>query len=96
MQAITTKYLGPTDHRGSRIKATTEAGSKTYDWDAELGVEDNHRKAALRLALHLGWIHGVVRAAHGHEVAAGARFSGLASGSIDGADRYAHCLIPVP
>jgi hypothetical protein len=40
-QAIVTKFLGPTDHRGSRIKATAEAGSITVSWDHGLGVEEN-------------------------------------------------------
>lgn len=29
MQAIETKYLGPTNTRGSRIKASAQAGSKS-------------------------------------------------------------------
>lgn len=33
MQAITTKYLGPTDTKGSRIKVSSYCGSKTYSYD---------------------------------------------------------------
>lgn len=33
MQTITTKYLGPTDTRGSRIKVSSYWGSKTYSYD---------------------------------------------------------------
>ena len=33
MQAITTRYLGPTDTRGSRIKVSSYWGSKTYSYD---------------------------------------------------------------
>lgn len=49
MQAIETKYLGPTNTLGSRIKASCERGSITVQWDYSLGVEDNHRAAAARL-----------------------------------------------
>jgi hypothetical protein len=55
-QAIVTKFLGPTDHRGSRIKATAEAGSITVSWDHGLGVEENHLKAATALAWRFGWL----------------------------------------
>lgn len=33
MQTITTKYLAPTNSRGSRIKVTSNRGSKTYSYD---------------------------------------------------------------
>lgn len=33
MQTITTKYLAPTNSRGSRIKVTSALGSKTYSYD---------------------------------------------------------------
>ena len=56
MQAIITRYLGPTDHRGSRIKATAQAGSVTLEWDDRLNVEVNHDRAALALANKFGWI----------------------------------------
>lgn len=55
-QAITTKWLAPTNTKGSRIKATTGSGiGKTYDWDHGLSVECNHTQAALALAEDLGW-----------------------------------------
>jgi hypothetical protein len=54
-QAIETKYLGPTNHRGSRVKATSQAGSITVSWDDALDVNDNHRAAAKALAKKLGW-----------------------------------------
>ncbi len=53
--AITTKYLGPTNHRGSRIKANSQAGSITLPRDYSLNVSDNHAKAARALAEKLGW-----------------------------------------
>lgn len=54
-QAITTKYLGPTNHRGSRIRATAQAGSVVVSWDDELDVNDNHLAAARTLAAKFSW-----------------------------------------
>ena len=44
-QAITTKYIGPTNTRGSRIKASCERGSLTVDWDYDLNQGENHAAA---------------------------------------------------
>lgn len=62
MQAIQTKYLGPTNTRGSRIKATCAAGSLTIPYPHELDQgQSAHRKAAEALAAKLGWLnHGVL------------------------------------
>ena len=54
-QAIITKYLGPTNFRGSRVKATAQAGSITLSWDDALGVDENHLRAALALCKKFGW-----------------------------------------
>ncbi len=54
-QAIVTRFLGPTNHRGSRIKATADAGSVTTSWDYALGPEENHTAAAKALAVKFGW-----------------------------------------
>lgn len=54
-QAIVTKYLGPTNFRGSRIKASAYAGSVTIDYDASLNTEQNHMAAARKLAHKYGW-----------------------------------------
>jgi hypothetical protein len=54
-QAIETKYLGPTNVRGSRVKATAEAGSVTLTWDDALNSDANHIKAAQALAKKYGW-----------------------------------------
>lgn len=56
MQAIQTKYLGPTDTRGSRIRAVCEAGSVTVGYDHSLNAEGNHKAAAKALCEKLGWI----------------------------------------
>lgn len=56
VQAIVTKFLGPTNFRGSRIKASAAAGSITVSSDHSLGIEANHAVAAETLAAKLGWI----------------------------------------
>ena len=50
LQAITTKYLAPTNTRGARIKATAQAGSITIPWDYSHEAIGNHYKAACELA----------------------------------------------
>lgn len=55
MQAIITKYHGPTNTRGSRITAKCDAGSVTIPYPYELSGEDVHRKAAETLRDKLGW-----------------------------------------
>lgn len=56
MQAIRTRFYGPTNHRGARIRATSAGGtSVTIDHDDALSSEDNHRAAVEKLATKLGW-----------------------------------------
>lgn len=55
MQAIETRYFGPTDSKGSRVKATCEAGSVTLSWDDGKDSTGNHDAAARNLILRLGW-----------------------------------------
>jgi len=80
MQAIVTKFVGPTTHRGSRVVAKADAGRRVYSWHDDLGIEDNHRAAALAFAHEFGWLDGPY-------------YTNITSGSIDGASRYAHILI---
>lgn len=55
MQSITTKFIGPSNTRGSRIKATTAGGSTlTIPYCHESG-HGSHSKAAIALARKLGW-----------------------------------------
>ena len=54
-QAITTKFIGPTNCRGSRVKATCQAGSVTIGWDDALDINENHDAAARALAEKFGW-----------------------------------------
>ena len=56
MVAIVTKYIGPTDYRGSRIKATAGNGQTiTIGYDHELSIEKAHRKAAQALCDKMKW-----------------------------------------
>lgn len=55
MQAIQTKYLSPTNHRGSRIKAWCAARRLVVPWDHALDPEANHQAAALKLQVLMGW-----------------------------------------
>jgi hypothetical protein len=57
-QAIETKYLAPTNTKGSRIQVSSEAGRKTYGYDYSLDTTDNHDKAAEKYARALGWLEG--------------------------------------
>jgi hypothetical protein len=54
-QAIVTKFIGPTNFRGSRVKATAAAGSVTLNWDHALNSEANHAAAAKALAEKYEW-----------------------------------------
>ena len=58
---IQTRYLGPTDRRGSRMKAFARDGRKAepavlMSYDYALDASGNHSKAAAALALLMGWI----------------------------------------
>jgi len=55
MNAIQTRYLGVTNTRGSRIKATCESGSVTIDYPHELSGMACHALAAKKLVEKLGW-----------------------------------------
>jgi len=54
-QAIETKYLGPTNSRGSRIKASCAAGSITVSYDHAKDIAENHEAALCALRLKLDW-----------------------------------------
>lgn len=56
-QAIVTKYFGPTNHRGARVKASAQAGSLTIPWDHALNSDQNHENAAVALAKKYGWLN---------------------------------------
>ena len=54
-QAIVTKYLGPSNHRGARVKATAQAGSITLPWDDARDVDENHAASVMALAAKYNW-----------------------------------------
>lgn len=54
MQAIITKFHGPTNTRGPRVKARAWAGSVTVAYQHGLGDEGSHKAAAQALADKLG------------------------------------------
>jgi hypothetical protein len=54
-QAIETKYLGATNTKGGRIKATAWAGSITIGSDHALHSDGNHKRAADALIAKMGW-----------------------------------------
>lgn len=60
-QAIVTKYIGPTNFKGSRVKAKCEAGQLTMAWNPGLDSDENHTFAAEELARKLGWFSPRVR-----------------------------------
>lgn len=56
MKAISTKYIGPTNVRGSRIKAyDSDNNQVTIGYPHELSGEDVYRKAAEALRDKMGW-----------------------------------------
>jgi hypothetical protein len=55
MQAITVKFLGPTNTRGARWKATCDARSLTVSQDYALNPMANAMRVAKLLAAKLAW-----------------------------------------
>ena len=55
MKAINVKYLPATDHRGTRLKASTSNHSVTVSFDYALGNTENEWAAAEALCKKLGW-----------------------------------------
>ena len=59
MQAIQTRYIGPTNYLGSRVKAYSEAFSRgvIVPFDHSLNTEARHDAAARAFIVAKGW-HG--------------------------------------
>ena len=55
MQAIRTRYYGPTNTRGSRLVAKCEAGTFSMSYDHNLTDAQNHATCAARFMAKLGW-----------------------------------------
>lgn len=60
-QVIQVKYLGPTNYRGSRYKATAAAGSVTVSVGDALSTEGNVIAVAQALCAKFGWAKGMVK-----------------------------------
>jgi hypothetical protein len=55
MQAISTKFIGPTNTKSQRIKATCAAKTIYVEWCDHLDIEENHINAADQLIKTLQW-----------------------------------------
>jgi hypothetical protein len=55
MQAITTKFHGPTDHKGARITARCDAGRITIPYEYGASQDGAHDAAAQALIAKLDW-----------------------------------------
>ncbi len=56
MKAIKTKYLGPTNTRGIRVKATDCHGNNcTVEYNHEFDSEINHERAMATLCQKMNW-----------------------------------------
>lgn len=70
--AIITRYLGPTDHRPSRVVASHKRDSDrviraTLAWEHGRDAEQNHRAAALACLARAGFSQHMILAARGHD-----------------------------
>ena len=54
-QAIKTSYVSPTNYRGARIIAKCDAKKITVPFDYGSSPDENHTRAANKLAQELGW-----------------------------------------
>jgi hypothetical protein len=63
MKAITTKFHGATNTKGSRITATDADGNRiSVSFDHALDSEHNHDAAAIALCRKMGWTgHNLMR-----------------------------------
>lgn len=55
MQAIITKFYGPTNSKGARIKAECAAGKVFVSYEYGLNTQDAHWHAAKTLIEKMGW-----------------------------------------
>ena len=60
MKTIVTKYVGPTDRKGSRIIATAEGIRVIQGYRDELDSEGNHQAAARELIRRRQWVGTMV------------------------------------
>lgn len=55
MQAIVVKYIGPSNTRAAKIKATSRAGSIIIPYNHALSIDVQEADAAARLCAKLEW-----------------------------------------
>jgi hypothetical protein len=56
MKAITTKFHGPTNFRGSRVSATDSDGNRVFvDYSQTANSEAAHAEAAIALVKKMNW-----------------------------------------
>ena len=68
LRSIITRYLGPTDCRGTRIVADAGKGARlTMPYDHALNTNENHAEAAKALCLKMGWDKVQAIYSGGHE-----------------------------
>lgn len=61
MKAIMTKYMGPTNYNGARIKAWEPDGkSVTLSWDYGMDGEGNAKWAAQELCKKMNWTGNLI------------------------------------
>lgn len=46
---ISTRYVGPTDNKGSRVIAFAQGKQKSMPWNYKVSIQSNHKMIALRL-----------------------------------------------
>lgn len=62
MQSIITRFMGPTNTRGARIRAKASGGQRVIsNYSHELLVAEEHDRAVKLLALRLKWGGRLVR-----------------------------------
>lgn len=60
MQAIHTKFHPPTNARVPRVSAKAQAGRVSVPWADNLGIDENHERAARALMAKMGWKFQIV------------------------------------
>lgn len=54
-QGIQTRYFGPTNTKGARVKVWAQAGARYISWDHALNADANHAAACQKFADEWGW-----------------------------------------
>lgn len=89
-QAITTRYMCPTNTKGSRYKASCEAGTITIPADDSLDRDGNHLAACAALKAKISKANA---AKYGTEPKHDVWSRKTIAGSIDGGRTVAHVFV---